>query len=436
MALGAGSLADGPLLGLAAALGCGLLIGLERERRKRSGPDREAAGMRSFTLAALAGALARLSGEPLLVGAGALGIVVLAGIAYWRSRSSAPDADPGLTTELALVVTYLVGVQTIDDPARGAAAGVVVAALLAARDRLHRFATQALSEAELHDALMLAALALVLLPLAPAEPVAALGWLAPRKLVWLLVLILALQGAGHVALRVLGPRMGLAMSGLFSGFVSSTATVASMGARVRLQPALMGPASAGAMLSSAATWVQATLILASLAPSVVGVPLAMAVAGVLVAAAGSRWALGRHDGAGWALGGETAAGSAAGAGTGAAPGPLRVREAALVAAVLALVTVVVGWAERSYGVRGALSGAALAALADAHSGIAALGAQHAAGRIDAPTLHLGLWLAVATNAGSRSLVAFVAGGPRYGWRVALSLAASTAAAGSVLWAIS
>ncbi len=40
-------------LGLGVALGAGLLIGLERERRKGCGPARASAGIRSFTLAAL-----------------------------------------------------------------------------------------------------------------------------------------------------------------------------------------------------------------------------------------------------------------------------------------------------------------------------------------------------------------------------------------------
>ena len=51
------------LLGLAVALGAGLLIGLERERRKGDGPLRRAAGIRSFSLAALAGALAQALGR-------------------------------------------------------------------------------------------------------------------------------------------------------------------------------------------------------------------------------------------------------------------------------------------------------------------------------------------------------------------------------------
>ena len=210
-----------------------LLVGLERERRKGRGPGRAAAGVRSFTLAALLGALAQgLSvalGQPGLVLLGGAMVGGLATVAYWRSA----ERDPGLTTELALCATYLVGLLCLTQPAWGAGAGAGLALLLAARGRLHHFATRVLTEQELHDALLLAALALLALPLVPGGPQAALGGVDLRRLAGLVLLILLLQAAGHIALRSLGARAGLPLAGFFSGFVSSTATIASMGARAR-----------------------------------------------------------------------------------------------------------------------------------------------------------------------------------------------------------
>lgn len=416
---------DPSWIGLAVALGCGLLIGLERERRKRRGPQREAAGMRSFTLAALAGALAQTLAQPLLVAAGALAVLLLAGVAYARSRfgpqARAPGADPGLTTELALFVTYLLGVLAVTDPPVAAGAGVVVAALLAGREKLHRFATRALSQAELHDALLLAALALVLLPLLPATPLPWLGGLKPRSLIALLVLILLLQALGHVALRLAGPRFGLALAGLFSGFVSSTATVASMGALARRQPLQARSAAAAAMLSTAATWVQALVLLTALSPPAAAHLAGAAVAGMATAVGGALLLL-----RGQARARPQAAGSSPD------DGPLRLREALLVAAVLSVVTLAVSAAEQHLGRGGVYAAAALGALADAHSSVAALGSLHAAARIELATLGTGVLVAIGTNALMRSGVALVAGGATYGVRVAMSLAASTGLAAAVL----
>ncbi|MFA9219061.1 MAG: MgtC/SapB family protein [Sphingomonadaceae bacterium] len=47
------------LTGLGVALGCGLLIGIERERSKGSGPGRAFVGVRSFALVGLSGGLAQ-----------------------------------------------------------------------------------------------------------------------------------------------------------------------------------------------------------------------------------------------------------------------------------------------------------------------------------------------------------------------------------------
>lgn len=409
-------------LGLAAALGGGLLIGLERERRKGQGAQRRAAGMRSFTLAALGGGIAQALGQPLLVALGALLVVLLSAVAYWKSRGPLPGQpapDPGLTTELALFITYLVGVLAVQQPALGAAAAVVVATLLAAREKLHHFATEVLSQAELHDALLLAALALVLLPLVPAAPQPWLGGMAPRTLLLTAVLILALQGAGHVAWRVLGARAGLALSGLFSGFVSSTATIASMGARAQAEPAQRGACLAGAMFSTTATWLQVLLLVAALAPTALPgmLPCALAGAAVALASAALAW---------WRAGAATAAPASE-------HGPLRLREALLVAALLGAVTVAVSWAQREFGQVCLMAGTALAALADAHAPVAALAALFTQGQVDAAALQWGVLVAVSANAGTRTLTAFVAGGRGFGARIGLSLAASTGAALALAW---
>src|SRR4051812_12134390 len=98
---------------LAAALGIGLLVGLERERRKDDRARRVPAGIRTFALTALLGAGAMAVGtEPTLVAA-TLVLGTLVAIAYWRSSAQ----DPGITTGIALVLTLLLGGLATRDPA-------------------------------------------------------------------------------------------------------------------------------------------------------------------------------------------------------------------------------------------------------------------------------------------------------------------------------
>lgn len=253
---------DHRILGFAVALGIGLLIGLERERRKGEGPTRGTAGIRTFALVALLGAVAAsLGGLPVVLLAGAF-VAGLAALGYRRGTRE----DPGLTTEVAVLLTMLLGALAVESPRLAASLGVVVAIVLAMRTRLHRFATALLSTQELHDGLLLGAAALVVLPLLPDRPLGPYGALNLHTLWRLVVIILSIGMLGHVGTRVLGPRHGLPLAGLAAGFVSSVATIGAMGERTARDSRLLGPAVAGALLSSVATMVQMAIVLAVVHP--------------------------------------------------------------------------------------------------------------------------------------------------------------------------
>ena len=215
---------------------------------------------------ALAGGVSlSFGGETVLVAA-VLVVGALAAVAYFRSRG----ADPGLTTEVALLTTFLLGALAVRQPALAAGLAVVVAILLAARTGLHRFVRRVLTEQELHDALLFAAAALVVLPLTPDRNVGPFGALNPRVLWKLAILVMGISASGYVALRMLGPRLGLPLSGLASGFVSSAATIGAMGQRAARQPELRRAAVAGAVLSTVATVVQMVIVLCGHEPGDAG----------------------------------------------------------------------------------------------------------------------------------------------------------------------
>ena len=238
-----------PVLGLTVALGVGLLLGAERERRKGEGPDRGAAGVRTFALVGLAGGVSWRVGGAATV-AIALGFVALAAIVgYVRSR----EADPGLTTEVALVVDLLLGALAQRDIALAAGVGVATAIILASREQIHRVVRETLSDRELHDGLLFAACALIVLPLLPDRGLGPHGSLNPSIIWRLVVIVMAIQAAGYVAIRTIGPRYGLLVAGLIGGFVSSTATIGIMGARAAREPHLRRGATSAAVASSIAT---------------------------------------------------------------------------------------------------------------------------------------------------------------------------------------
>ena len=106
-----------------------------------------------------------------------------------------------------------------------------------------------------------------------------------------------------------------------------------------------------------------------------------------------------------------------------------------VAALLLMVSALVGWAQSRYGTAGAMVAGALAALADAQSSVAALGALHEAGRVPSDQVVRAIVLAVAANSLVRALTAFFGGGRRFGLWVTAALLASTVVAAAVAWAL-
>ena len=133
-----------------------------------------------------------------------------------------------------------------------------------------------------------AASALVVLPLVPDRYGGPFRAINPRTIWKVVILIISISVGGHIAVRLLGPRFGLPLAGLASGFVSSVATIASMGARTRKDPLVSRPAVAGAVLSTVATIIQLAVVVAAtswpafsvLKTSLVGAGLAAIIYGV------------------------------------------------------------------------------------------------------------------------------------------------------------
>lgn len=249
------------IAGLAAAFGGGLLVGTEREWRLHQADQDQPIGVRTCTLTAVIGAVSALLGVAILV-AGTVAVAAFALASYRVSRGK----DPGLTTEFSLLATYLLGALAMTHMRLAAALFVTITILLAGKDPLHRFAREALSRSELNSFLLLAASALIVLPLLPDRVVDPFHVLNPRKLWLLVVWVMTINTAGYVGLRTLGMQRGLPLAGFFGGFVSSSATIAGMAQRSRSEAGLRKAGVAGALLSNIATVIQLALILAVVDP--------------------------------------------------------------------------------------------------------------------------------------------------------------------------
>ncbi|MCO8086054.1 MgtC/SapB family protein [Acinetobacter lwoffii] len=266
------------------ALGCGLLIGLERERHKNNNHEQSFAGLRSFTITALLGASCFLLHLYIAV-IGAVAVSLFCVYSLFQQKQ-----DIGSTTELAFLMTYIIGAICVWNIPLAAGMAVLLTIILMGKQTLHQFAGKTIQSYELRDGLLLLALILIALPVMPNKPL----WgavLNPYIILKLLILILIVQSMAHVAKRILSNDKALILSALASGFVSSTATIASLGMQVRSGQASAKLNAGAGLISCIATLLQLLLIVLGvsvewfkflLIPSLVGIGILCIAAGFLI----------------------------------------------------------------------------------------------------------------------------------------------------------
>ncbi|MEW1879876.1 DUF4010 domain-containing protein [Rhodococcus sp. NPDC080181] len=382
------------------ALAIGLLLGFERERSHiRTLP----AGSRSFALLSLAGAVAA-GFDIWAVSAGIVVVGLLMALAYLRTS----EQDAGTTTEIAALVAYLLGALAYTDPSVAVALAVIVAGLLMSKSRIHRFARQMVSEIELEDAIKFLGAAFVILPLLPDREIGPYGVLNPAK-VWLLVVLLTGIGwIGYIGVRTLGPQRGLLVTGLAGGFVSASATTASMGRLSRTADEMRAPL-AGALVASLATFIQLLVVIGFVEPDVLRRLWPPVVAGamvlVVVAAIVYRGA---------SVAPRDAEVISVGVEPNTAARPFSLRPALVLAAVLVFALFVGRWGADVLGSRGAVLAAAAAGLADAHAGALGAASLAAKGTITVDSALQAIAAALGSNLLVKSVLAFTSGGHRFG----------------------
>jgi uncharacterized membrane protein (DUF4010 family) len=406
---------DPLVLATGVALGIGLLIGVERERSKGVGDEREIAGVRTFTLVSLLGLLANVLEQPLALAVLGAAVAAIAFAGYLKSTG----VDIGITTEVALLATFALGALSLEHPTYSAGVAVILTILLAARAWLHKVVKERLSDREMQDGLLLLAAALVVLPLLPDRTLDPLDSINPRRLWYVVVLVMSLSAIAYIALRLLGPRKGLALAGVLGGFISSVSTHAAMGQRASAQASLTLNAVAAAHFSSVAT---ATLLIIVL--SAVHAPLAMQVLWPAFAAASvsalfavvfmrkshstetTDLSLGR---------------------------PLSLRSGLLFGLVLGIVLFTSAFLAKELGPRGAVAAIAAAGFADAHSAAISAGLMRQREVISAEVAQLAVLLAFTTNALVKIVVSWAAGPRAYATSVTIGVIFSVASAWLVWW---
>jgi uncharacterized membrane protein (DUF4010 family) len=402
------------LTGLLTALGVGLLIGVVRERRHE--PNMTKAGTRTHALVAMLGYVSWSLGTwPFVVTLMVIGALVVGG---YRATAR---SDPGQTGEVALLATLMLSALAQQNPSLSAALGVLAAALLHAKQASQHISRVLITDQELKDALILAAAALVVMPLLSDQAMDPWGVLQPTTLWRIVVLVMAVGMLGHVAQRALGGRWGMPLAAFFSGFVSSTAVVVNSGQRVRTGHSDALPAAACALLANLASLTLFAGVLGAASPTLLMAmcwPLVLAGLGLLLVVLS---ALSRIEGDGV----KTETGHA-----------FKLTHAMGMASMIALMSLLAAWLQHVFGDVGVLVAALCVAWVEVHAAAASIAQLTQTGGMASEVAHWAVVAVLASSALAKTAVAFASGGVRYGLIVGLGLLVMVAGgAVGVLWAV-
>ncbi len=259
---------------LSIALAIGLIIGFERQWSNKD------FGVRTFSFAALLGALTALISAPMmLVGLG--GIIALAVVLNIRDILVSHSVEG--TTSLALIVTFVLGALSGSGHVFTAtASGIAVTWLLSLKTQFRAFAG-GVNPQEIRSALVLGLFGFVIWPLLPNGHLDPWDLFYPRE-AWVTVLVVACIGfLNYVLLRIYGAR-GIVLAAILGGLVNSTATAAELSSTL---PAagLVDATTVAVLLTSVAMFIRNLLLLAIFAPAAVR----FAVAPLLVMSIVAGW---------------------------------------------------------------------------------------------------------------------------------------------------
>jgi uncharacterized membrane protein (DUF4010 family) len=269
------------------AVGVGALVGLEREHHRDEVSSY--AGVRTFALVSLFGFIAAYltTKDPDFAWVLIAGVLLVGAFAIFLAYIKFEKGFPGLTTPMAMMVTFFAGsLVGLDMLFAAAVVTLVTTFLLVSRRRLHRFA-EILDDDEIIGALQFLTLAIILYPLttelnldAPWDVFNPGGILALNFVLLLVVFVSAISFVSFVIIRKEGPKRGLEFSGLLGGMINSEATTASISNMVKERKDLLKTAISGILFATGVMFMRNLIVVALSDPTLSTATILLVPAGI------------------------------------------------------------------------------------------------------------------------------------------------------------
>ncbi|MFT5737108.1 MAG: uncharacterized membrane protein (DUF4010 family) [Maribacter sp.] len=247
------------ILGVLISMGIGLILGLEREYDKLK--DQGFAGIRTFPIVAILGfSLGNLTEKftpwLLIVSLGAF-ILFLAFNHFFQKQE---EYGKGLTTNLALIATFVLGVMVSAEFYRDSVAtAVIIVTLLSLKTRFRTVISNITSE-ELFAFIKFSIIALLILPFLPNKTYGPNDLLNPFEIGSIIVIVSFLNFIGYLLVKYVGSKKGILLTAILGGLISSTVVTWSYATRSVESPELSRKYAAGIVIASAIMFPRLTLL--------------------------------------------------------------------------------------------------------------------------------------------------------------------------------
>ncbi|SHJ07625.1 MgtC/SapB family protein [Pseudozobellia thermophila] len=247
---GINDLNDSYILGILISMGIGLIIGLEREYDRLKGQG--FAGIRTFPIVAILGfTLENLTDKftvwLLIIGLAAFILFLALNPSYQKQE----EYGQGLTTNLALIATFVLGAMVSAEYYRDAVAtSVIIVTLLSLKTRFRSVISNITSE-ELFAFIKFSIIALLILPFLPNKNYGPNDLLNPFEIGSIVVIVSFLNFIGYFLVKYVGSKRGILLTAVLGGLISSTAVAWSYASRSEESPELSKKYAAGIVMASA-----------------------------------------------------------------------------------------------------------------------------------------------------------------------------------------
>lgn len=242
------------------SLGIGALVGIEREHK---GKGEMTEGIRTFTLVSLLGMLSMYfsmflqSYIPFYITF--LFVGVLTAFGYLNKIKI---NHIGLTTEIAFLLTFLLGVLVYYDSFPyylSISAAILMTFILASKEALHSFSRHLTSE-EIWNAVFFAILAFIILPMLPNKTIDPFNSINPFVIWTGIVTVLSISFAAYILMKNFGTKKGIILTGLLGGLTSSIAVSISMANDVKKHKRVLYSATFALLIASATMFVRMWIV--------------------------------------------------------------------------------------------------------------------------------------------------------------------------------